>query len=131
MSVKVLPYCSGSDLTPLIQKFLAPGPAEANEGVRFLVPSRKDRDWWLRRAGQNQFGPTGQRTTPWTWQELYDDLSASLDTKRRRPLSPPDHLLILRRILDEVLEEDPGLAEHWPGLKRAGFLDASSCSSVI
>lgn len=126
MSVKVLPYCSGSDLTPLIQKFLAPGPAEANEGVRFLVPSRKDRDWWLRRAGQNQFGPTGQRTTPWTWQELYDDFSASLDTKRRRPLSPPDHLLILRRILDEVLEEDPGLAERWPGLKRAGFLDVLS-----
>ncbi|MCR5346860.1 MAG: PD-(D/E)XK nuclease family protein [Fretibacterium sp.] len=95
--------------------------------MRFLVPSRKDRDWWLRRAGRDQYGPAETPSfTLWTWQDLYDDLCASLGVRRRRPLSPPDHLLILRRILDEVLEENPELSERWPGLKRSGFLDVLS-----
>ncbi|MCR4818408.1 MAG: PD-(D/E)XK nuclease family protein [Fretibacterium sp.] len=123
MALKVLPYCRGSDLSSLIRDLLS---GSNQDTVRFLVPSRKDRDWWLRRAGQDQFGPTGRRSIPWTWQELYDDLCASMGTRRRRPLSPPDHLLILRCILDEVLDEEHGLTEHWPGLRRSGFLDVLS-----
>ena len=105
MAVRIFPYYRGSDLSALIRHLLS-GDDQISSEVRFLGPSRKDRDWWLRRAGQDQYGPTGQRGGPWTWQELYDDLCASLGTRRRRPLSPPDHLLILRRILDGVLDEN-------------------------
>ncbi|MBR1673153.1 MAG: PD-(D/E)XK nuclease family protein [Fretibacterium sp.] len=128
MAVQVLSYHRGPGLSALIRRFLPPSEeASQDAGVRFLVPSRKDRDWWLKRSDQDQYGPlNAPPDILWTWQDLYDTLCAAIGVRRRRPLSPPDHLLILRRLLDEALEEAPELVKRWPGLKRAGFLDVLS-----
>ena len=126
--MRIIPYQRASGLSPLIRDYLALG-----EAVRFIVPSRKDREWWHQRAGtafQPPFdAPAGtqpQGYELWNWQDLCDDIRASCGARRLRPISPPDHRLILRHILSGTLDAEPELLELWPGLARDGFLDILS-----
>ena len=122
MGIRILAYHQASELSQLLLDFLASG-----ESVRFIVPSRKDREWLLRRSGLRQYGPLqGPPDILWIWQDLYDDIARTLGAFRRRPISPPDHLLILRSILADALGEEPQLQEDWPGLARSGFLEILS-----
>ena len=122
MGIRILPYLRGSGLSSLIRELLPLG-----NSLRFIVPSRKDREWWFLRSGQGQFGPLDEREDVlWTWQDLYDDIASTPGARSRRPISPPDHLLILRCLLQEALQGRPDLVKQWPGVGRAGFLDILS-----
>ena len=82
--------------------------------LRFIVPSRKDK----------RLMPNHDKLIIWTWQDLYEDIVPS--EKRRRTLSPPDHLLILREILDKSIQAHHDKIKSLPGVERAGFLSVLS-----
>jgi RecB family exonuclease len=102
------------------------------KAARFVVPSRRDRDWWRLRAGLRDFGLEGDDPHLWNWEDLYNDLCAFLDLPPLRQIDPPDHRLILSHVVSEFLREEafkkqgPSLLELWPGLARSGFLDVLS-----
>lgn len=111
MSINVLTYNKVSELSGIIEK-ITKRFSGREKNLRFIIPSRKDKYW------HHDINLTHDL---WTWNEIYEDICSSSDTKRKRVLSPPDHLLILKSILKNVLNEIPDKAETWPGLKRSGF----------
>lgn len=120
--MRVLSYRRVSELDRLMREFIPLG-----EDVRFLVPSRRDRSWWLDRSGNGEFGLAEVPTDVlWNWQDLYEDVAAFTEGRRLRPIDPPDHRLILSRLLGDLLKEEPKLLTLWPGLGRKGFLDILS-----
>ncbi|MBQ3760153.1 MAG: PD-(D/E)XK nuclease family protein, partial [Synergistaceae bacterium] len=104
-------YNNGSDFKPIIHNIIR---EFSGHELRFIVPSRKDK----------RLFPGHEKLNIWTWQDIYEDIVPS--GKRRRTLSPPDHLLILRRILEDALERHPDKVKSLPGLKRSGFLTVLS-----
>ena len=100
-------YNNGLDFKSIVRKFLG-------QDLRFVVPSRKDK----------RLFPGHDNLNIWTWQDIYEDIVPS--GKRRRTLSPPDHLLILRRILDDAIDRYTDKVKSLPGLKRSGFLTVLS-----
>ena len=111
MSINVLTYNKVSELGGIIERITKQFSGR-EKNIRFIIPSRKDKYW------HHDINLTHDL---WTWNEIYEDICSSSDTKRKRVLSPPDHLLILKSILDSVLDELPDKADSWPGLKRSGF----------
>ena len=117
MGIKVLSYMKSGDLANLLRRF-----DTRNPNLRFIIASRRDRANFFRLIGRNSYTPfDSERIYLWTWQDIYEDVCRVLRIKRRRVLSPPDHLLILRFILSKVLAEKPDKALKFPGLLRAGF----------
>ena len=104
-------YNNGSDFKSIIYNIIR---EFSGRELRFIVPSRKDK----------RLFPGDDTRNIWTWQDIYEDIVPS--GKRRRTLSPPDHLLILRRILEDALERHPDKVKSLPGLKRSGFLTVLS-----
>ncbi len=82
--------------------------------LRFIVPSRKDK----------RLMPNYDEIIIWTWQDLYEDIVPP--GNRRRTLSPPDHLLILRKILKDSIINHSDKIKSLPGVERAGFLPVLS-----
>ena len=82
--------------------------------LRFVVPSRKDKRLM---SGYDD-------RSIWTWQDIYEDIIPP--GNRRRTLSPPDHLLILRKILDDAIKNHRDKIKSLPGVERAGFLSVLS-----
>ncbi len=111
MSINVLTYNKVSELSGIIQKITKQFENRKNN-LRFIIPSRKDK-FWHQNSDINQ--------ELWTWNEIYEDICSLSDQKRKRVLSPPDHLLILKSILNKVLDELSDKASSWPGLRRSGF----------
>ena len=52
--MRIIPYLRVSELDGAMRSFLPLG-----EDVRFVVPSRRDRNWWRERAGRDEFGLDG------------------------------------------------------------------------
>ena len=101
--MRIIPYLRVSELDGAMRSFLPLG-----EDVRFVVPSRRDRNWWRERAGRDEFGLDGPpEDILWNWQDLYDNVCGFCEARRLRPIEPPDHRLILSRLLRALLEEDP------------------------
>jgi RecB family exonuclease len=97
------------------------------EETRFIVPSRRDRDWWRTRTASKEFGLSEERRgILWNWGDLYDNLIDFTGLPRLRQIDPPDHRLILAQVVEQFLKEDPEPAKRWPGLKRPGFIDVLS-----
>ena len=120
--MRVIPYFRVSELDGLMRGFLSLG-----EDVRFVVPSRRDRGWWRDRTGNEEFGlDEPPADILWNWQDLYENVCAFCEARPLRPIEPPDHRLILNRLLRELLKEEPELLSLWPGLGRTGFLDILS-----
>ncbi len=82
--------------------------------LRFIVPSRKDK----------RLMPGHNELITWTWQDVYENIVPP--GNRRRTLSPPDHLLILRKILKDSIINHSDKIESLPGVERAGFLSVLS-----
>ena len=82
--------------------------------LRFIVPSRKDK----------RLMPNHDEIITWTWPDVYENIVPP--GNRRRTLSPPDHLLILRKILDDAIHNHRDKIKTLPGLERAGFLSVLS-----
>ena len=83
-----------------------------DENLYFVVPSRSDKILF----------PVTSKNL-WTWQDIYEDVCIS---SRKRVLSPPDHLLILKSILNNVIAEFSDKTPNFPGIGRAGFLSIIS-----
>ncbi|MBQ3394874.1 MAG: PD-(D/E)XK nuclease family protein [Synergistaceae bacterium] len=113
MSINVITYNKVSELSGITERIIK-NFAGHEKNLRFIVPSRKDKYWHHDKSISNTHDL-------WTWNEIYEDICSSSDSKRKRVLSPPDHLLILKSILDDVLNALPDKASSWPGLKRSGF----------
>lgn len=84
--------------------------------LRFVIPSRKDKYLWPEKN-------LNDGVNLWTWQEIYEDVATE---NRRRVLSPPDHILILKAILADALKEHKDKTASLPGLNRSGFLSVLS-----
>ena len=82
--------------------------------LRFIVPSRKDK----------RLMPGHNELITWTWQDVYENIVPP--GNRRRTLSPPDHLLILRKILADSIHNHSDKIKSLPGVERAGFLSVLS-----
>ena len=118
MTIEIFSYLKGSDLSRLLTKFINFN----NRNLRFVIPSKKNNSHFFRRIGINTHGIFDDNYLfLWTWQDIYEDICKFLKLKRRRILSPPDHLLILKFILNQVLNEQPEKITLYPGLVRAGF----------
>lgn len=118
--IRIIPYRKVSELDVLLQEYL-------HENARFIVPSRRDRDWWRTRLGVREFGLDAERLgNLWNWEDLYNDLCEFLDRPRLRQIDPPDHRLILSHIVEAFLKEESVLLKEWPGLARPGFIDILS-----
>ena len=110
MSTKIYAYNNTSELAGILQGI-------KGENLRFVIPSRKDKFFFPLRDSYREL---------WTWEDIYRDITQAETQDRRMMLSPPDHLLILRTILDEVLAKFPEKADSLPGIKRSGFLEVLS-----
>ena len=117
MTLKILNYFSGVDLRNILQKILK----NSDDNLRFVIPSRKDRYYWYELINEKKIN-----YKLWTWQNIYDEISISGNLRRKKILSPPDHFLILKNILNAVFIEEPEKIKAWPGLKRSGFPDVLS-----
>ena len=113
MSVNVITYNKVSELSGITERITKEFTGH-EKNIRFIVPSRKDKFWHHDKSISNS-------QDLWTWNEIYEDICEASNEKRKRVLSPPDHLLILKSILDDVLNALPDKASSWPGLKRSGF----------
>ena len=114
MALTTRSYGRGSELSAIIREITQ---AFSGSELRFVVPSRKDKNYWPEHYSSRNL---------WTWQDIYEDICRAGGLEGRRVLSPPDHMLILRTILREVLREYSGKAASWPGLNRSGFPDILS-----
>ena len=115
-NAEILTYHNGPELSQIINSMKARF-AGREEAARFVIPSRKDKIWKPELDSIKYI---------WTWEELYEDICKSGNVNRKRILSPPDHMLILKAILNDVLSEHADKASQWPGLSRAGFPDVLS-----
>ena len=105
--MKIYSYAKVSELTQIIQSI------HDDKDLRFVVPSRNDKILF----------PVSSNNILWTWQDIYEDVSTS---SRKRVLSPPDHLLILKSILNDAIAEFPDKTLNFPGIGRVGFLSIIS-----
>ncbi len=110
MALKTYSYSSGSEFANIVRDIMRAG---RDDNLRFVVPSRKDKHYW----------PGHENHNLWTWQDIYDDIAYD---HRRHVLSPPDHFLILRDILNYAIRHYSEKAALLPGLKRPGFLSVIS-----
>ena len=110
MSTAIYAYNNSSELAGILQRI-------KGDNLRFIIPSRKDKFFFPLRDTYREL---------WTWEDIYRDITRSDSQERRMMLSPPDHLLILRSILDDVLEEHSQKTETLPGTKQPGFLNIIS-----
>ncbi|MBR0258045.1 MAG: PD-(D/E)XK nuclease family protein [Synergistaceae bacterium] len=113
--MKTLSYNTSSDFARIIGDIVKEFAGQ-EKSLRFVIPSRKDKYLWPEKS-------LNDGVNLWTWQEIYEDI---ITDKRRRVLSPPDHILILKAILAEALEEHKDKIKSLPGLKRSGFLSVLS-----
>ncbi|MBQ4419803.1 MAG: hypothetical protein II870_09265, partial [Synergistaceae bacterium] len=119
MSLRIIPYVRAVVLEDIIKR-VKDRALKLNCEIKFIVPSRHDFDWWAKRSGgENYFR---NFNTPWTWQELYENICYELKRDAKSVISPPDILLILTQILENILKNKKEL-DAWPGIKRPGFLD--------
>ncbi|GHS88331.1 hypothetical protein AGMMS49957_09650 [Synergistales bacterium] len=128
--MRVIPYRKVSDLDGLLGARI-----EECKDVRhnvsasaFIVPSRRDRDWWRLRARVESLSPQARlenNALLWNWEDIYNDVRVFLGLPKLRQIDPPDHRVILSFIVNQFLNEDErrGLVSAWPGLKRPGFID--------
>ena len=126
MSIRIIPYGQAGELDDIIAR--ANNYAlKLNCAAKFIVPSRHDREWRDKHAGGNYYAPGDHGESVWTWQELYENICYEIkpELKAKSVISPPDHLLILSQILENILNSNKEL-EAWPGIKRPGFLDILS-----
>ena len=100
-------YCNGLDFVKKIQAVISEFQSQS-KNLRFVVPSREDKKWWPLQK---------ENLTIWTWQEIYEDIQGA----KRRVLSPPDHLLILKSLLNDFIAEYIEKIKSLPGLERSGF----------
>ena len=109
--MRTLSYNNGKDFSRIIH-----GIRKEFSGRRiiFIVPSRKDK----------RLLPGHDERDIWTWQDIYENVI--IPGNRRRTLSPPDHLLILRRILSDALASHHDKVKSLPGVERSGFLSVLS-----
>ncbi len=118
--MKIISYNKLPELDSLLKEF------KTND-VYFIVPSRSDKEWFLQRVKEQEYGFTLRQSFHlWNWDDLYDDLCSYLEVKRLRQIDPPDHRLILSHLVRETLNEKPELTKAWPGLERSGFIDILS-----
>ena len=110
-TAEIFAYNNGSELGKLINSQIKRF-AGREKNLRFIIPSRKDKN----------YRPELNNLTLWTWEEIYNDICSN----GRKILSPPDHLLILRNILNDVIAENPEKVKRWPGIARPGFIDILS-----
>ena len=105
-------YNNGLDFKTIIHDIKKNFPGH---DVKFVVPSKKDKRF---------FPHDNDAFTLWTWQDIYENIVQP--EKRRLTLSPPDHLLILRRILDDTIANHHDKIKSLPGVERSGFLSVLS-----
>ena len=113
---KILTYHNGPELSGIINSLKARF-AGREEFTRFIIPSKKDMVWKPELDDVKYI---------WTWEEIYEDICRAGGVNRKRVLSPPDHMLILKAILQDVLAEHSDKTAKWPGLSRAGFPEVLS-----
>lgn len=104
-------YNNGSDFKRILHGITLNFPPEK---LRFVVPSRKDK----------RLLHVNNERGIWTWQDIYEDIV--IPDERKRTLSPPDHLLILRKILNDAISNHSDKIASLPGVKRPGFLTVLS-----
>ncbi|GHV38102.1 hypothetical protein FACS1894187_16390 [Synergistales bacterium] len=127
--MRVIPYRKVSDLDALLKaRIIESRDAACNVSAAFVVPSRRDRDWWKLRARTGDASIDARfadNALLWNWEDVYNDIRAALGRQKLRQIDPPDHRLILSFIVSELLGEDEygGLLSVWPGLSRPGFID--------
>ena len=110
MNTTIYAYNNTAELAGILQGI-------TGENLRFVIPSRKDKFFFPLKDSYREL---------WTWEDIYRNITRQNRQPRRMMLSPPDHLLILRTILDEVLAKFPEKADLLPGMKRTGFLELVS-----
>lgn len=104
MSIRLFACNNSRELSAIIAGIKRTGSSH------IVIPSRKDK-FFLREPNL------------WTWEDLYNDINR---LSRRYVFSPPDHLLILRSILDGVNETYSHKVKAFPGIDKPGFLEVLS-----
>ncbi|NLL36024.1 MAG: hypothetical protein GX256_00710 [Fretibacterium sp.] len=118
--MNIFAYYKVNELDSLIAESSGPG-------VRFLLPSRRDRAWWKKRARQDNFGlDSASLSVFWNWEDLYSTVCSATKAPALRQIDPHDNRLILSHLVRELLLEKEELVRLWPGLARPGFLDILS-----
>ncbi len=120
MPVNILEYQFAEELSPLLKETFKSNARY----LYFLVPGTGDRRW-LRDTlvGEGTFG--GGEPTILRWEELYRETAARLHTDKQSPerqIDPPDHWLIVRYILEELLKETSMGKNLPPAIHKAGFI---------
>ena len=112
MNAQLFAYNNASELAQILHSFRYDA-----DKLRYIIPSRKDKFFFPLRDSRAEL---------WTWQEIYDDIIKSSGADRKYPFSPPDHLLILKSILKNVMSSRREKLSAFPGIDRPGFLDVIS-----
>jgi len=120
MPVRIVEYQFARELTPLLKE----ASAESRNRQYFVVPGTGDRRW-LRDVlvGEETFG--GGEPPILRWEELYREAAIRMnpaDWSLRRQIDPPDHWLIVRHVLESVLEDNPRTENLPPAIGKPGFI---------
>ncbi len=120
MPVRILEYQFAGELSSFLKETFK------SEGLclYFLVPGTGDRRW-LRDVlvGEGTFG--GGEPAILRWEELYREAAARIHTDgqtQKRQIDPPDHWLIVRYILEELLEATSRGKDLPPAIRKTGFV---------
>ena len=114
MALKIFSYNNGNDLRKILNSLVKNSDTE----TRFIIPSRKDKIWWYKLINNKN---SKRDYELWTWQNIYFDIMNFNSQNPKSILSPPDHFMILKNILNSLLNELPEQIKSWPGIERAGF----------
>lgn len=116
--MQIFTYKRVNDLAEALRNYDTSENGSGTETV-FVVPTRPDmerlKDIFLEGQGLGLSIPC-----IWRWSDLFREIRMSIpSSNHRRQIDPPDHWLIVRYILDSILED--GLFPSLPGLVQKGF----------
>ena len=119
MSIFISKYTTFDELRCLLK----------NKGAPFIVPTSEDNEWLLDLEGSDGIFPD---LRAYVWNDLYREFAGrvnkSTGIKVYRQIDPPDNRLILRYIVDGVINKKPEVLKKLPGIILPGYMEMLSDS---
>lgn len=99
---------------------------EARKNLIFIVPSREDKNLLLEMLSLKGFRFNLPQI--WQWGDLYSGLSdilrrSGFETVVKRQLDPPDHWLVVRHLVHDILASSKELKEKIPAVGQPAFIE--------
>ncbi|MCL2768059.1 MAG: hypothetical protein FWE49_04990, partial [Synergistaceae bacterium] len=121
MSICITKYTTFDELRHLLKEI----------GAFFIVPTSEDNEWLLDLA-DNCSESMFPDLKAYVWNDLYREFAGrnknSVEDKIFRQIDPPDNRLILRHIINGVINVKTEVLKELPGIVHSGYIEMLSDS---